>query len=171
MTKSRLGVCGAVALLAAVCLPMTPAPVQAATVTFDLNNVTFVGGGTATGHFDFNSMTNALTNVSITTSTDGSFGATYMSGSFNPGSPDDLFAFSIGGITLDLAVAHPLSLTSPNSLSTSASFEVLVIAGNDRLVTSGSLVPTPLPAALPLFAGGLGVLGLLGWRRKRKAAA
>ena len=30
---------------------------------------------------------------------------------------------------------------------------------------------TPLPAALPLFAGGLGALGLLGWRRKRKAAA
>ena len=30
---------------------------------------------------------------------------------------------------------------------------------------------TPLPAALPLFAGGLGALGLLGWRRKRKQAA
>jgi hypothetical protein len=30
---------------------------------------------------------------------------------------------------------------------------------------------TPLPAALPLFASGLGVLGLLGWRRKRKGAA
>ncbi len=29
---------------------------------------------------------------------------------------------------------------------------------------------TPLPAALPLFASGLGALGLLGWRRKRKAA-
>jgi hypothetical protein len=29
---------------------------------------------------------------------------------------------------------------------------------------------TPLPAALPLFATGLGVMGLLGWRRKRKAA-
>ena len=28
---------------------------------------------------------------------------------------------------------------------------------------------TPLPAALPLFASGLGALGLLGWRRKRKA--
>jgi hypothetical protein len=27
----------------------------------------------------------------------------------------------------------------------------------------------PLPAALPLFATGLGALGLLGWRRKRKA--
>jgi len=30
---------------------------------------------------------------------------------------------------------------------------------------------TPLPAALPLFATGLGALGLLGWRRKRKAQA
>jgi hypothetical protein len=29
----------------------------------------------------------------------------------------------------------------------------------------------PLPGALPLFATGLGALGLLGWRRKRKAAA
>jgi hypothetical protein len=32
-------------------------------------------------------------------------------------------------------------------------------------------VATPLPAALPLFATGLGGLGLLGWRRKRKAQA
>ena len=30
---------------------------------------------------------------------------------------------------------------------------------------------TPLPAALPLFATGLGALGLLGWRRNRKSAA
>jgi hypothetical protein len=30
---------------------------------------------------------------------------------------------------------------------------------------------TPIPAALPLFATGLGALGLLGWRRKKKAAA
>ena len=34
-----------------------------------------------------------------------------------------------------------------------------------------SVTATPLPAALPLFASVLGVLGLLGWRRKRKAAA
>jgi len=30
---------------------------------------------------------------------------------------------------------------------------------------------TPLPGALPLFAGGVGALGLLGWRRKRKQVA
>ena len=30
---------------------------------------------------------------------------------------------------------------------------------------------TPLPAALPLYAAGVGVMGLLGWRRKRKLSA
>jgi hypothetical protein len=30
---------------------------------------------------------------------------------------------------------------------------------------------TPLPAALPMFASGLGALGLLGWRRKKRSAA
>ena len=30
---------------------------------------------------------------------------------------------------------------------------------------------TPTPAALPLFATGLGALGLIGWRRKRKQVA
>jgi hypothetical protein len=36
--------------------------------------------------------------------------------------------------------------------------------------TLDSVTPVPLPAALPLFATGLGAMGLLGWRRKRKAA-
>ena len=36
--------------------------------------------------------------------------------------------------------------------------------------TLGQPTATPLPAALPLFAAGLGVMGLLGRRRKRKAA-
>jgi hypothetical protein len=38
-----------------------------------------------------------------------------------------------------------------------------------QILTSGSLTATPLPAALPLFATGLGAMGLFGWRRKRKA--
>jgi hypothetical protein len=36
---------------------------------------------------------------------------------------------------------------------------------------SWSVATTPLPAALPLFATGLGTMGLFGWRRKRKNAA
>jgi hypothetical protein len=34
-----------------------------------------------------------------------------------------------------------------------------------------TVTQTPLPAALPLFATGLGAMGLFGWRRKRKSAA
>jgi probable HAF family extracellular repeat protein len=36
------------------------------------------------------------------------------------------------------------------------------------LTPTSSVSATPIPAALPLFASGLGALGLLGWRRKRK---
>ena len=39
------------------------------------------------------------------------------------------------------------------------------------VITSGGDVATPLPATLPLFAAGLGVIGLLGWSMKRKASA
>lgn len=39
-------------------------------------------------------------------------------------------------------------------------------------ITNGPAVgSTPIPAALPLFATGLGGLGLLGWRRRRKTFA
>jgi hypothetical protein len=54
----------------------------------------------------------------------------------------------------------------------------LVIVTNDSFndvtwttTTFSQGTATPLPAALPLFATGLGALGLLGWRRKRKAVA
>jgi hypothetical protein len=50
------------------------------------------------------------------------------------------------------------------------------VAGNNGLAdfapdTSDARVVTPLPAALPLFASGAGLLGFLSWRRKRKSAA
>ena len=47
----------------------------------------------------------------------------------------------------------------------------LSIIGGSLDLVSGSLTPAPvpIPTALPLFATGLGALGLLAWRRKRKA--
>jgi hypothetical protein len=42
---------------------------------------------------------------------------------------------------------------------------VIPLSGQDF-----SEAETPVPAALPLFATGLGMVGLLGWRRKRKIA-
>ena len=42
--------------------------------------------------------------------------------------------------------------------------------GLDNITLNATTIPpTPLPAAFPLFATGLGALGLFGWRRKRKA--
>lgn len=42
------------------------------------------------------------------------------------------------------------------------------VSGNIQI---GTASVTPLPTALPLFASGLGAIGLFGWRRKRKAQA
>jgi len=42
------------------------------------------------------------------------------------------------------------------------------VAFDDFSITD--VATTPLPLALPLFATGLGVIGLFGWRRKRNAA-
>jgi hypothetical protein len=81
--------------------------------------------------------------------------------------------------TLSVSFNDPILPTSPDVLNAAVSYEEAVTydpyIGDNVFVgywaLSGSLTPTPtpLPAALPLFATGLGALGLLGWRRKRKA--
>jgi hypothetical protein len=69
------------------------------------------------------------------------------------------------------------SVTDLVTLSDGASFDVSFFDAQDWDITPGVSftnihpTPTPLPAALPLFAGGLSAMGLLGWRRKRKNAA
>lgn len=48
---------------------------------------------------------------------------------------------------------------------------VVNLAASPTQTIAAPVSPVPLPAALPLFAGGLGVLGIMGWRRRRKPAA
>ncbi len=43
-----------------------------------------------------------------------------------------------------------------------------IFNGGAQSFDNFSIVETPLPAALPLFATGLGALGLLGWRRRKR---
>jgi hypothetical protein len=43
--------------------------------------------------------------------------------------------------------------------------------GGKRRAVVALIIGWVMPAALPLFATGLGGLGLLSWRRKRKAQA
>ena len=68
----------------------------------------------------------------------------------------------------------PIVSTGPGGDPSALTPSVTVLydgPSSDLLPISGSLdfVATPLPATLPLFATGIGGLGLLGWRRKRKA--
>jgi hypothetical protein len=60
--------------------------------------------------------------------------------------------------------------TSPNGMYGAGPVTGLILRGRITPIDA-ALATTPLPAALPLFAGGLGVLGLLTKRRERKAAA
>jgi hypothetical protein len=64
--------------------------------------------------------------------------------------------------------------TSSSGDATSLSTDTFLEFGSTNapgLWSPPSGAATPLPAALPLFATGLGALGLLGWRRKRKSRA
>ena len=88
--------------------------------------------------------------------------STILTARFNPAFASYALSTSIGPIigaaNNDLGVSYPTSagLLNIDSAGPNATFTAVV---------------TPLPAALPLFATGIGALGLLGWRRKRKAQA
>jgi hypothetical protein len=91
-----------------------------------------------------------------------------------------------GGVGFDSSfLAVPEGYTSETLVSDSSTYDTATFlslgvtpgtyiwtwgAGADQSFTLDIVAPTPLPAALPLFATGLGTLGLFGWRRKRKAA-
>jgi len=78
---------------------------------------------------------------------------------------------TVNGTTIPkyVEVTFDVIATGSDTL-TFSSFDIpSALALDDVTVTSVSA--TPLPAALPLFASGLGALGLFGWRRKRKNAS
>jgi hypothetical protein len=87
--------------------------------------------------------------------------------------PAPLFrvSFDDGG-TLAGYAGGAISASNLNGLCDQVSGFCLGMGGSQG---TGTLTPvvtaTPIPPALALFATGLGALGLLGWRRKRKASA
>ena len=175
--KSKLSV----ALAAAACAStLFASPASAATVTWTLENVLFAGGGSATGSYDYDASTNTFSNIHIVTTHVGPFGATY---GVPPGTGTSVFFDTVPQLLPDYT-GSPRFLFDLTSAMTDAAGVIPILVGEEaicsnancssgaiRVVVSGEVVATtPLPAALPLFATGLGVMGLLGWRRKRKAA-
>ena len=77
--------------------------------------------------------------------------------------------FSFLGVLFESPQVSRVRITSGNVSLGAGQFDPDVVVMDDFIF--GEPSNTPLPAALPLFATGLGALGLLGWRRKRKQAA
>jgi hypothetical protein len=78
------------------------------------------------------------------------------------------FATAISFHVNDATVADLAKNNATNGIAYAAN--VYGWGSNVQIGGSNENHYTPLPAALPLFATGLGALGLLGWRRKKKAA-
>lgn len=183
--KTRVGIAIAVAVLGFA------APASADTIAnFTLDGVTFSGGGTATGTFALDLDTSTLSNVNITTSADdlGDFGETYTLGSFSNGPASFDFVDGFPPFVGDELIINLAATLTPSNLASSTSFTIQngneafyffplcgFAACDSRDIDAGSLdevlTTTPLPPTLPLFAGGLGMVGFLSRRRKRKADA
>ena len=84
-----------------------------------------------------------------------------------PSTSGGFFAISTPGVT-DAFQLLDAGLSSAGLLSVTVSGSTM---SGDAFTSNTIGTATPLPVALPLFATGLGAIGLLGWRRKRKAQA
>jgi hypothetical protein len=100
-------------------------------------------------------------------------------GTAGPGLTFDGFVLQFSNVpTITSVVTEATSSRVPSDISVSNNAIYINFLGDlrspgDISIFDVSFAPaaTPLPAALPLFATGLGAMGLLGWRRKRKNTA
>jgi hypothetical protein len=167
---------------------LTSSFLNAATVSYTLDNVFLDNGMQVTGAFDwdytigdFEGGSGVFTALEIPVQPNGSA----------PPLEDPNMVLSIEnnqieisldgnfhdyGLDITMKFVQPLSPTQSVLIDLNTSFYECCGNGfQEHFFSSGSITPVvssvPLPAAFPLFAGGLGLLGLLGWRRKRIAAA
>jgi hypothetical protein len=145
-------------------------------ITTSSSNVTFQQATTGTTLFPYIFAGNSLFGPVVSTSApgqtlDASDAAAVGFTVVNPGS-----SFGLGHVTFDVALGASAQValvdfntsTAFTSLSDQFGNPLPLNFTNGQITISAAI---PVPAALPLFATGLGALGLLGWRRKRKLSA
>jgi hypothetical protein len=165
-------------------------PLSATIGTAHADNMTFdwtltSGSSAANGGFTY---TGDGTLTATTTATPGVYTITSVSGEVNGDSISLLAPNSFESNDNELFLNEPFRL-SGNGVSLLVAgigdINVFSFGGNGSGNDYGEFGPggfagvgvftavaaTPLPAALPLFATGLGALGFLGWRRQRRVVA
>jgi hypothetical protein len=93
---------------------------------------------------------------------------------FGQAQPAPAFVLAgLSGVIYDLSTSFPLTaglpFQGPGAFFTSLGD--LSFDGIETMSFEAILSETPVPAALPLFATGLGTIGLLTWRKRKKPAA
>ena len=178
------------AALMTVAAMLSSSPTYATTYYFEFTNTLGTGGGeiagTVTGELDgsVSGSTFTATGVFIDSYPSGlELGTSQLSGtataqnSFPLDSSGNIISSDAEFLSENVsggAGGNDLCInvcSSPYNTELRNVFSGLFVATNEAVTFSDAPFATPIPAALPLFAGGLGAMGLLGWRRKRKAAA
>ena len=165
-----------------------PAPISTALADHVIVNLS---GNIATVQFIAPTGTNIITPIHMNVNDGGSAANVLATVSiaggvlrFNPGQAEDHFGLMNMGtgavqapiVTFTLTAVNGFAWATAASVLTPTTQQVGAAYGHGFMAATheqyaGTFSPVPLPAALPLFASGLGALGLLGWRRKRKAQA
>ena len=176
-----------VALFSCLTAVMSVGTAQAATVSYTLDNIFLLDGTQMTGAFDwtytigdFEGGSGVFTALEIPWQPGGTAPPLEEPGMVLTIENNQIEISLDGnfhdyGLGIILKYVQPLSPTQSSLIDLNTSF--FECCGNgfkDQPFTSGSISPVvssvPIPAAFSLFAGGLSLLGLLGWRRKQMAA-
>lgn len=151
-------------------------PSQALTFQFSFTNVANGGGsvqGIISGLAD--NATSGATSVQVTANSSG-FGIGEYVGTPNGNQFTVASGILAGASFADFAINNLSGQTCcsfslmgiASQFSGGLNNNINLVAGAPLTDFSAALV-TPLPATLPLFGSGLGILRILGWRRKKKA--